>query len=283
MNTISPLYITAQFISEEKVDQSQISIHPKGDHGRGYASEIISIKENKKEDLYVIEVRWQSLEEKLKLEEKEVVELFRGTYKTESVNRLPEALKECWLAIDEELARPRVSMAVLERIVQLGTSSIKKKYWNIPVFLNEEQEAIYCYFMPYADHIKNNESEMAYCFSTFLARPVEIRRIERKLSSPFITESSAVDQWQVGLNSIVGGFGKLDADEIKIIIDAEDEEELKEFLPNRPKRLLMEEVLFPAFVDGETKIKIELKIKQKKPFKIEIENSASVGFSVVNA
>ena len=289
MQNQAPTQISAQLISENKSQKSNseilasVTIQAKGDHDRGYAPEIISIKENKVDGNWEIEVRWKTLQEKLNLDTEAIKTLIPEITHEETANRLAEEINDWWMAIDEELVRPRINSAFAERQQQLGSSVIEKRYWNLSPLLNEKQEAVLCYFLPYVEQIKNDVKEMAYCFSTFLNRPVEVERIPANKARPTFQKSKALHHWQIGLNSLVGGWGDAKEDEIKINISGTNDKELKTFLPGSPQRLLIEQILIPAFVDHKLNWQIELKMTSEKAFVIKETNTIGINFFKVSA
>ena len=153
----------------------------------------------------------------------------------------------------------------------------------MPALLDEKQQAILCYFLPYAERIKKNTEEMSYCFSTFLGSPIEVQRIGRNEARPRHLKSTTVDQWQIGLNSTVGGWGESEADEIIVSISSDDEDHLKGFLSGQAKHQLLEQVLLPAFVDTNMTWQIKLEMKKEQAFIINEKSTTGVGFFKISA
>ena len=282
MQNRSPQQIAAELLSQGQASLSKIAIQPKGNHERGYAREVISIKQDKQEQQWEIAVRWESIEDKLQLAFNEIIALFPHEKNPERLDRMAQEMSDCWMAIDEELARPRIQLTATERDLQLGLSGIEKEYWNLSPFLTEKQQAIFCYFLPFAQRIKEDTSEMAHCLSTFLGKRVEVERVPKILAAQTDYPGKPLYQWRIGLNSKVGGKGVPKNDELILRILC-TEEDLNNLLPGRSQRKILEQVVLPAFIHHDMAWKIELKLEDEKPFLIEEKNEIRVGFFKISA
>ncbi len=281
MHTKSPYHQAAQLISEAKASSRDIAIQPKGDHERGYANEIIEVKADQVEKQWQIEVRQERMEDKLNIGHDELKMLFPKVAPVEVDEYLTKQMEDWWMAIDEELQRIRISHALADMKQQLGTTTTENQYWKLLPNLTEKQKAVLCYFIPYQKRIQNDAAEMAFCFSTFLNKEIEIERINKVEATNLHHKSKPIHQWQIGLNSVVGGLGTPPDDELLIHIKCKDQEELQSFLPNTNGRWLLEKVLIPSFVAEEMGSRIILEVENEYTFVLDEMNR--IGFFKISA
>ena len=256
-------------------------ITPRGNHDRAHAPEIIEIRENKRENRWEIDVRRARLEDKLDLEEEEIAALFSDVAEGEIGSQLYEQLSNFWEAIDQELMQMRIPAAVAERQQKLGITDTEIRYWQLPSYLSDKQNAVLCYFLPHAEEIKESPEDIAHCFSIFLETEISVELKSKQEAEKQFYASLPLHAWKIGLNSIVGGYGQAQKPTYVIKINCPSNAVLQAFLPQTRLRNLLEQVLIPHFIGDSKNTEIQLEAGQNEEFIIG-KNTGIVNFCTVS-
>ncbi|MEM8523920.1 MAG: hypothetical protein AAGG68_04715 [Bacteroidota bacterium] len=157
--------------------------------------------------------------------------------------------------VEEEWGYAMMELAMEERANVLGISELQGRFFDIPKHLDEEQQRILAWLLPYIEQIRSDKRLIEDALFTAIGQRVHLREkaIFRELE-----EGIKVNQWIVGTSTSVSGQEEKSSVQLDIEIGTVPIEELKGFVQGGKWRSFLEEQLYPAFLpenwDGETRI-----------------------------
>ncbi|MCB9267551.1 MAG: hypothetical protein H6558_21210 [Lewinellaceae bacterium] len=167
-------------------------------------------------------------------------------------------IREMLPMLERELGLFGIHLALYERSHVLGMSPLQPSFFELPAFLDEEQQKILAFFLPYGPQIRGDVVLTEACIRTAIRQPARAKLGPPKRLS---VQSGRADSCVVDSNVVAGGISRSTAPCLEIAVGPVPPPQLGAFVPGGRQRRFLEEALLPNILppdwEWETTITVE--------------------------
>lgn len=241
---LRPALLAASLAEAGRHAPEQIAIRPAPGQQPELIREVVELKEREGQEL---EIRVKSKsEERLELEQA----LAPGS-----------SLQALASVFEKEFGLFCIEQAREEREQALGTSELFTRFFTLPAFLDEEQQRILAYYLPFLPQIRGDLMLTERCIHTATGKPA---RLSLEKSRAIHIRGAEVGGWVVNGGPLIGGRGRSRKPCLRISIGPVLPEEMEGLVPGCGQRRFLEEALLPAILPREWDWELEVVVEERR-------------------
>jgi len=243
-------------------------IQPTGMQHRRSGSDIDDIKKKYYEHVEVLLLKvnrkgfYDTLPERLFL--KLEAEHDTPTKRTKALKNQELEARNFFLPFEQAVYTSRIAIESIEQKYSNRFPDFFLKIWGLDKFqsvLTEEQTFLLCHLIPEAYRTVGNWQLTSLIFESILNKPIDLKFVApKRLSIP--SNKKAGGEINLGEDVFLGGDFQDEFPLLSIVVKGVTSKELNDFLPNGPKRIILEEVLCAYFISIDVPYDIELEVTQ---------------------
>lgn len=190
----------------------------------------------------ILDVRYEKRPEQLTIRQKS-----KSEYRAQLEELAPPGhpIRELLQVFEAETAQFRILLALRERRHVLGLSPLQPGFFELPPFLDEEQERIMAYYLPYAPQIRGDMLLTRKCLFTALGQPVAVSLIQPKTVKHI---GGTLGRITMDSGASIGGQSPGTRPCVAATIGPVPPEKLQEYVPGGRQRRFLEDALLPALL-----------------------------------
>lgn len=240
MLNLHPPQHAAQQIEQGRLNAEDITIRPSPKDTSGQLREIVESRYDRRERRLYIHTKSRSGQRK-ELEQ----ELSHDS-----------PFQALLSAMEQELSLFCIGQALRERQHTLGLSPLLPAYFEMPGFLDDEQQKILAFFLPHRSQIRGDMVLMGRCFQTALQQPVAVHNIDA--FGKTLPGDALGCQCMLNSHAEVGGCYCPPHPCIEVRIGPVPAIALEAWVPSGRQREFLERALLPAFTPNEWRWRIQV-------------------------
>lgn len=155
------------------------------------------------------------------------------------------SLKPLLEVVEQEIALFRLQMQLRERAELLGMPAMQPGFFDMPGFLDAEEQRVLAFFLPYRVTIQGNMVLMEKCLTTAIQLPLKVKQGTPKVIE--ISEAKA-DKATLDIGLIAGGKSSSRVPCLDIAIGPAPMRILSSVAPGGKCRLFLEKALLPVLL-----------------------------------